>query len=67
VVLGGIGLVLAGLAYWAQRESIDLTQYRMVLFALGLILMMLLRPQGLFGLKEIWELRLPGKKPGGRR
>ncbi len=66
LVLGVIGSVLAGLAFWAQRQNIDLTQYRMVLFAIGLILMMLLRPQGLFGLKEVWELRLPGRKAGGR-
>jgi branched-chain amino acid transport system permease protein len=65
-VLGGLGTLLGGLAFWAQREHIELTQYRMVLFALGLILMMLLRPEGLFGLKEVWELRLPGGKKGGR-
>jgi branched-chain amino acid transport system permease protein len=56
VVVGGIGLVLAVLAFWAQRRNIELTQYRMVLFALGLILMMILRPEGLFGVKEIWDL-----------
>jgi hypothetical protein len=29
----------------------------MVLYALALVLMMILRPQGLFGVREIWNLR----------
>jgi ABC-type branched-subunit amino acid transport system permease subunit len=56
--------------YLALRNNVNLAEYRMVLFALGLILMMILRPQGLLGLKEVWELRLPDrslKAKGGKR
>ena len=35
--------------------TFKLTDYRMVLFALALIGMMILRPQGLFGVRELWE------------
>ncbi len=45
----------AALAY-----GVELSEYRMVLYALTLILMMILRPQGLFGVHEIWELDLLG-------
>jgi ABC-type branched-subunit amino acid transport system permease subunit len=30
----------------------------MIFYALALILMMILRPKGLFGLKELWELSI---------
>ena len=33
----------------------DFDQYRMIVYALVLIGMMLLRPQGLFGIHEIWD------------
>jgi len=33
----------------------DLSPYRMILFALALIVMMILRPQGLLGLREVWD------------
>jgi branched-chain amino acid transport system permease protein len=33
----------------------DVAQYRMVAYALALILMMILRPQGLLGVREIWD------------
>ena len=32
-----------------------LGDYRMILYALALVLMMIARPQGLFGVREIWE------------
>jgi branched-chain amino acid transport system permease protein len=41
----------------ALRAGIHLSDYRMVLYALALIIIMILRPQGLLGLGEIWELR----------
>lgn len=41
----------------AQAADIQLADYRMVLYALALIIMMIVRPQGLFGIREIWELR----------
>jgi len=33
----------------------DILQSRMVVFALALVLVMLLRPQGIMGVKELWE------------
>jgi len=35
--------------------SVMLGDYRMILYALALVLMMIARPQGLFGVREIWE------------
>ena len=44
------------LARWgALSMHTDLSKYRMVLYALALILMMILRPQGLLGGRELWE------------
>lgn len=40
----------------AVAAGIKLADYRMVIYALALILIMLLRPQGLFGTNEIWDL-----------
>jgi len=59
IATGSAGLVLALLALLALARGVDLTQYRMVLYALALILMMILRPQGLLGIREVWELRAP--------
>jgi branched-chain amino acid transport system permease protein len=61
VVLGGMGSITgvvvaaAGLTILPEvfREFSD---YRMIVYALALILMMILRPQGLFGIRELWEL-----------
>jgi len=62
VVLGGLGsisgAVLAAIILTILPEALrDLAQYRLIIYALLLIIMMILRPQGLFGLKEIWDLR----------
>jgi branched-chain amino acid transport system permease protein len=66
VVLGGMGSVsgsilaafLLTLLPEALRPLQDLTgvDLRMVIYSLALILMMLLRPKGLFGRKELWEM-----------
>jgi len=61
VVLGGLGsisgAVLAASILIAIPELLrDFQQYRLIVYALLLIGMMLLRPQGLFGTSEIWEL-----------
>ncbi|HWB52993.1 MAG TPA: branched-chain amino acid ABC transporter ATP-binding protein/permease [Tepidisphaeraceae bacterium] len=45
----------------ANWLGIPLSDYRMVIYALALIVMMILRPEGLFGLKEIWDY-LPRRK-----
>jgi branched-chain amino acid transport system permease protein len=59
-VRGILRLLIAAAAYegirWgAQRKGIVLAEYRMIFYALALILMMILRPQGLFGVREIWN------------
>lgn len=60
VVLGGLGSisgsVLAAIILVALPEALrDLQQYRLIVYALLLITMMLVRPQGLFGVKEVWD------------
>jgi branched-chain amino acid transport system permease protein len=67
-VLLGACIAWEVIRYLAIHNGVDLSKYRMVLFALGLILMMLLRPEGLLGLREVWELRLPkrGASKGAR-
>ena len=61
VVLGGMGsisgAVLAAIVLTLLPEALrSASEFRMPIYALALILMMILRPQGLLGLKEIWEL-----------
>ncbi len=60
VVLGGLGSisgsVLAAIILVALPEALrEFQQYRLVVYALLLIIMMLVRPQGLFGVREIWD------------
>ncbi|HEY6001592.1 MAG TPA: branched-chain amino acid ABC transporter permease [Anaeromyxobacter sp.] len=72
VVLGGLGSVTGSvLAAVALRFALEgfreFQQYRMVVYALLLVVLMLLRPQGIFGTREIWDLapfrRLPRPRP----
>ena len=61
VVLGGMGsitgVVAAATILTVLPELFrEFAQYRMIVYALALILMMILRPQGLFGIRELWEL-----------
>ncbi len=56
VILGGmgstLGVVIAAIVLTILPELLrDVQQYRMIIYALLLIVMMLLRPQGLFGIK----------------
>ena len=39
----------------ATHYGINLSEYRMVIYSLLLIVMMIVRPQGLFGVRELWE------------
>ena len=60
VVLGGMGsitgsIVAATLLTVALESLQAADQYRMVIFSWLLILLMLTRPSGLFGTREIWE------------
>lgn len=52
------------LARWlAIQYDVNLADYRMILYAGALVLMMILRPQGLFGIHEVWEFfRWPFKR-----
>jgi len=63
VVLGGLGsisgatiaaVIVTLLPEWLR----GLDQYRMIIWALALILMMIFRPRGLLGVREIWEKAL---------
>jgi branched-chain amino acid transport system permease protein len=61
VVLGGMGSVsgaiLAAIVLTLLPEALrGFSEFRMPIYALALILMMILRPQGILGLREIWEL-----------
>ena len=71
VVLGGWGSV-SGAALAATILAVlpeflrEFEQYRLIIYSVILILMMILRPRGLLGIKEIWEL-LPRWKRTARR
>jgi len=61
VVLGGMGSIsgvcIAAIGVTLLPEIFrEFSEYRMIVYALALILMMILRPQGLLGLKELWEI-----------
>ena len=61
VVLGGLGSitgsVLAAAVLTVALEALrPFQQYRMVVYALLLVVMMLTRPQGIFGSRELWDL-----------
>jgi branched-chain amino acid transport system permease protein len=67
VVLGGMGSVsgsvLAAVTLTVLPELLRaVEEYRMVLYGLMLVLMMILRPSGLFGTREIWELPIFGRR-----
>ena len=71
VVLGGLGSisgsVLAAILLITLPELLrDLQQYRLIVYALLLIFMMLVRPKGLFGVNEIWDFFKPAAKRGAR-
>ncbi len=60
VVLGGLGSIsgaaLAAVVVTLLPEYLRaVADYRMIIFALALILMMILRPKGLLGVRELWD------------
>jgi branched-chain amino acid transport system permease protein len=68
VVLGGMGsisgAVLAAILLTILPEFLrEFSQYRLIIYALLLVLMMIFRPQGLFGVREVWELFRPKAPP----
>ena len=71
-VLGGrgsiTGVMLAAILLTVLPEALrDFDQYRLIVYALVLIGMMLLRPQGLFGIHEIWDFWRPKRSRVARR
>ena len=72
VVLGGMGSVtgsvVAALVLSILVEVLrGVQEYRMVVYSLLLIVLMLTRPTGIFGTREIWDLlpRLTGRRRAG--
>jgi branched-chain amino acid transport system permease protein len=78
VVIGGMGSitgVVLGAAILVILPELfrEFSEYRMIAYALALVAVMLLRPQGIMGVKELWETswwrkgvaRLRGGKRGG--
>jgi branched-chain amino acid transport system permease protein len=66
-VLGGrgsiTGVMIAAVILTSLPEVLrDFDQYRLIVYALLLIVMMLVRPQGLFGIHEIWQV-WPFRRP----
>jgi branched-chain amino acid transport system permease protein len=71
VVLGGMGsitgVVLAAAMLTIMPELFrEFADYRMPVYALALILVMIVRPQGLFGIKELWDTALWRRLVGPR-
>ena len=71
IVLGGLGsitgAVLSAVVLTIGLEALrEFQAYRMVVYAALLIALMLLRPQGIFGTHELWDLPI-FKRRGGRR
>jgi branched-chain amino acid transport system permease protein len=70
VVLGGMGSIsgsaLAATILTILPEALRaVAEYRMIVYALALILMMILRPQGLFGVHEVWDYFPTRRRRGG--
>jgi branched-chain amino acid transport system permease protein len=72
VVLGGLGSITGSiLSAFVLTIALELLRefqgFRMVVYALLLIVLMLTRPQGIFGHRELWELPFVKRLLGGRR
>lgn len=74
VVLGGLGsisgAVIAAIILSALPEVLrgPFAEYRLIVYSLLLILMMILRPQGLMGVREVWDswlIRRQARRAGG--
>jgi branched-chain amino acid transport system permease protein len=68
VVLGGLGSisgsVVAAVVLTVLPEALrSFDRYRMSIYALLLIVLMLTRPSGLFGSREIWQLARRDRRP----
>jgi len=72
VVLGGMGSitgsVVAALGLRGAVEALrEAQQYRMVMYSILLIILMLTRPTGIFGTRELWDWLPKFQLPGRRR
>ncbi len=76
VFTAGVVTVLEIARQLCLAQGVSIADYRLVLYALMLILMMILRPEGLFGVNEVWDYfgsrrkrlkHLGGKPAGGAR
>jgi branched-chain amino acid transport system permease protein len=61
VVLGGLGsitgaIISAAVLTYLPEGLRVVSQYRMIIYSLALIVMMRIRPQGLFGRRELWDV-----------
>jgi branched-chain amino acid transport system permease protein len=61
VVLGGMGSITGVVAAAAILTILpevfrEFSEYRMIVYALALVVVMIVRPQGLLGIKELWDL-----------
>jgi branched-chain amino acid transport system permease protein len=65
VTIAIAGAAWEGAKLLADICNINLADYRMVIYALCLILIMILRPRGLLGLHELWDFRLRRPRPKG--
>ena len=61
LVLASVVAAIELARWYAVSREIDLSRFRMVIYALTLIVIMIVRPQGLFGLNEAWEF-LPWRR-----
>jgi branched-chain amino acid transport system permease protein len=60
IVIGGLGSitgsVLGAVLYITLTEGLrEFAQYRMVLFSLLLVVIVIVRPQGILGHRELWS------------
>jgi hypothetical protein len=55
VVLAGLVIAAEIARSIALARGVNLADYRMIFYSVSLILMMILRPQGLLGIHEVWE------------
>lgn len=67
VVLGGMGSIsgsiIAAIALTILPEALrGFAGYRMIVYPLLLIVFMIVRPDGIFGIREFWEIRILRRK-----
>jgi branched-chain amino acid transport system permease protein len=71
VVFGGLGsmsgtLLGSAIITSAMEYFRDISQYRMLIYGLLLVVIMVLRPEGLLGNREIWSFFVPAPRGGAK-